>query len=75
MSGLIRPSIVGPCELYGSKALVEKQIAPAATVLGEDAGSVRLPAVTTYWGAPASTNKSNRGAAVAANLWMAMPKT
>ncbi len=35
MSGLMRPSIVGPRELNGSSALFCQQIAPAAKVCGD----------------------------------------
>ena len=69
MSGFVRPSIVGPCELYGLSELFCQQMAPAANVLGEDAGSVRLPAATGCEIDPTPiTYRSNRGAAVAFQL-------
>src|SRR5262245_45866832 len=45
MSGLIRPSIVGPRELKLSSALFCQQTAPTANASGAVAGSHTLPAV------------------------------
>ena len=77
MSGLIRPSTVGPSELYDSKASVEKQIAPTAITFGELAGSVTLPAATSYASGPTPevlVNKSKRGVVVAEYRQIATPK-
>ena len=43
MSGFMRPSMVGPCELYGSSCLDCQQSAPTASAAGEDAGAAMLP--------------------------------
>ena len=48
MSGLTRPSIVGPCELYGSSASDCQQTAPTASAEGDVAGIEMLPAGTAY---------------------------
>ena len=49
-SGLTRPSIVGPWELYGSsqRSPVFQQTAPTVIAAGEDAGSSRLPSGWRY---------------------------
>src|SRR4051812_13888393 len=41
-SGLVRPSIVGPIELYWAGPVYTQHIAPAAMAAGDDAGSIRL---------------------------------
>ena len=46
MSGFTRPSMVGPCELYGSSARDCQHSAPTARVAGEEAGAAMLPAAT-----------------------------
>ena len=72
MSGFTLAAIVGPRELYGSRASFDWQIAPTAIALGELAGSLTLPAGTWKSTGPTtpSTNRSKRGVAVALNLWM-----
>ena len=64
MSGLIRPSIVGPRELYESTRPVCQQAAP--TVMTEEtvAGSTTLPLATGWSSLEAVTNRSIRGVAV-----------
>ncbi len=46
MSGFMRPSIVGPCELYGSSERDCQHSAPTANAAGDDAGVAMLPAAT-----------------------------
>jgi hypothetical protein len=54
MSGFIRPSIVGPCELYDSSDWFSQQMAPAAMTFGDDAGSTMLPPSVENCSAPTS---------------------
>jgi hypothetical protein len=61
MSGFTRPSIVGPCELYGAKELFCQQIAPAANACGDAACSRMLPALTKCSRKLSWTVRSRRG--------------
>ena len=61
MSGLTRPSIVGPCELYGSSCLDCQHKAPTAKAAGDDAGAAMLPAATWYSSGGLQLSRSSRG--------------
>src|SRR4029078_5866441 len=61
MSGLTRPSTVGPCELYGSSERDCQQSAPTANDAGDDAGEPMLPAGTKYSRGGLQLTRSERG--------------
>src|SRR3954451_22230625 len=72
MSGLTRPSSVGPCEEYGSSESGCQQIAPAVNAAVDAAGAVMLPAATEYCAlnTPLLVNRSMRGVPVPAKRLM-----
>ena len=60
-SGLILPSIVGPCELYGRMDVPPSQhTAPTPSTYGDSAGSATLPCGTLRSSVPVVMKRSKR---------------